>query len=32
MKSVQSKWLAGIVAVILGAASIAVQAAGEMMP
>ena len=32
MKSVQSKWLAGIAAAVLGVASLAAQAAGEMMP
>lgn len=32
MKSVQSKWLAGIAAAVLSVASIAAQAAGEMMP
>jgi len=32
MKSVQSKWLAGIAAAVLSVASIAAQAAGEMLP
>lgn len=32
MKSVQSKWLAGITAAALSVASVAVQAAGDMMP
>ena len=32
MKSVQSKWLAGIVVAALSVASMAVQAAGEMLP
>ena len=32
MKSVQSKWLAGIAVAVLSVASFAVQAAGEMLP
>lgn len=32
MKSVQSKWLAGIAVAVLSVASVAVQAAGEMLP
>ena len=32
MKSVQSKWLAGIAVAVLSLASVAAQAAGEMMP
>jgi len=32
MKSVQSKWLAGIAAVVISVASLTVQAAGEMLP
>ena len=32
MKSVQSKWLAGIAAVVISVASLAAQAAGEMLP
>ena len=32
MKSVQSKWLAGIAAAVLSVASLAAQAAGEMLP
>ena len=32
MKSVQSKWLAGITVAVLSVASLAVQAAGEIMP
>ena len=32
MKSVQSKWLVGIAAAALSVASVAVQAAGEMLP
>ena len=32
MKSVQSKWLAGVAAAVLSVASLAAQAAGEMLP